>query len=625
MSKSIAISMLGAGAILLAILLTGCSDAPSPTPSAMAVPTPTVTAQTGVTPAPTPTMVPTATPTNTPTATPTPKPTATQTNTPTPEVPMDRPAQAKRGYSSDHGMLSPYVKPVEIDGAGRKLLAIYMVGSDLEENSLAGSIDLAELIDGYYALSGSQAVEVIVAFGGARTDGWRGMKFASMSQLTTDVQDLEFGNETGPNAYLYQADGAHMGDESSLKLFLDYLRDGYPNFDQRFLTFWDHGNSYIGFGNDTNFNGDALLMDEIERVFQRSQSGTFDLIGFDACLMATVEVAKVIEPHAKYMIASEELVPGHGWLYSAVVGLYVEEDSIVEAGKRMVDNFIQDVHQYEDTGKTMSLLDLSRYDDLVAALSPVLSAYSDQLLRNEAFSDSLVVGATRAQSYGVSIRENSRTSIDLKHFTQLLAEQLSNTEIGSSLDELMDAVDRFVIHANHDGSKPNSFGVAIDAPENADSEYSAYKTNDTWLDFQSAYIDFLLSDTEPPEVIGEYTDSDGTLATVYDENLARVTTLYGFVEPVEFKDGSVEDYFMIVAEEEAIATETDDEYFAPTFINGGSRSSMTPGRTRLGYPRSSPSVSTWVGSNSWPIQLKSTTTRLTRTIAATNSRMTLPR
>ena len=75
------------------------------------------------------------------------------------------------------------------------------------------------------------------------------------------------------------------------------------------------------------------------------------------------------------MIASEELVPGHGWLYSAVVGLYVEEDSIVEAGKRMVDNFVQDVHLYEDTGKTLSLLDLSRYDDLVAALSPVLSAY----------------------------------------------------------------------------------------------------------------------------------------------------------------------------------------------------------------------------------------------------------
>ena len=65
MSKSIALGLLGAGAILLAILLTGCSDAPSPTTSARAVPTPTVTAQPGVTsvPTPTPTMAPTHTPT----------------------------------------------------------------------------------------------------------------------------------------------------------------------------------------------------------------------------------------------------------------------------------------------------------------------------------------------------------------------------------------------------------------------------------------------------------------------------------------------------------------------------------------------------------------------------------
>ena len=54
MPKSIGRGLVGAGAILLAILLTGCSDTPSPTPSAEAVPSPTVTAQPGVTPEPTP-------------------------------------------------------------------------------------------------------------------------------------------------------------------------------------------------------------------------------------------------------------------------------------------------------------------------------------------------------------------------------------------------------------------------------------------------------------------------------------------------------------------------------------------------------------------------------------------
>ena len=391
------------------------------------------------------------------------------------------------------------------------------------------------------------------------------MKFASASQLVIDYQDLEFGNETVPNAYLYQADGAHMGDESSLKLFLDYLRDGYIDFDQRFLAFWDHGNSYKGFGNDTNFSGDALSLDEISSAFRSSQPGSFDLIGFDACLMASVEVAKVVEPHANYMIASEELDPGHGWLWSAVIRLYAQEGSIVQAGKWMVDNFVQDVHWYEDTGKTLSLLDLSRYDDLVTALNPVLSAYGEQMLYNEAYSDSLIVGSTRAQSYGVSERNDSRTAIDLKHFTQLLAETLPNADISPSLSELTEAIDRLVLHSNHDGFKPNSFGIAIDAPENADAEYSAYKTNDTWLDFQSAYIDFLLSDTEPPMVRREFTDSDGTFATIYDENLAKITTLYGFVQPVEAEDGAVEDFFMVVAEEQAYATEVDDLYLASTW------------------------------------------------------------
>ena len=320
---------------------------------------------------------------------------------PTPE---DELGQAKRGYSSDHGVLRPYVTPAEIDGAGRKLLAIYMVGSDLEENHLAGSIDLVELLDGYYTLLDSQAVEVIVAFGGADKDGWRGMKFANISQLTADVQDGAFGNESDSNAYLYQADGAHMGDESSLKLFLDYLRDGYVNFDQKFLSFWDHGGSYKGFGNDSNFNGDPLFLDEIASAFQRSQPASFDLVGFDACLMATVEVAKIIAPHAKYMIASEELEPGHGWLWSAVVHLYAQEESIVQAGKGMVDNFVQDVHDDESTGKTLSLLDLGQYDDLVAALNPVVSAYGEQLLYNAAYSDSLIIGSTRAQSYNFSER-----------------------------------------------------------------------------------------------------------------------------------------------------------------------------------------------------------------------------
>ena len=452
-----------------------------------------------------------------------------------------------------------------MDGSGRKLLAVYMVGSDLEDYGLAGSLDLEELLLGYDVLTNRDDVEIVVAFGGANKDGWRGMKIANTSQLTQDYLDLEFGNETGPNAYLYQADGAHMGDESSLTLFLEYLRDGYVNFDQRFLAFWDHGNSYKGFGNDSNFNADPLYMDEIERAFDSSQPGAFDLIGFDACLMATVEVVKVIEPHARYMLASEELEPGHGWLWSAVIEAFAEEDSIVEAGKRMVDNFVEDVHDYYDTGKTLSLVDLSEYDNLVEALDSVVSTVSTRMFDSPHVSDGLIAAEAGARSYAVSEREGSRASMDLMHFAQLLGDQVPDAALGASLDGLMDAVGNFVVYSNHDGTRPNSFGIAIDAPENTDAEYSAYKVNETWLDFQSLYEDFRLADSEPPLVTREFSDSDGTFSFVLDDNLARVTTLYGFVEPVHYEDGTVEDFFMVVAEEEAYTTEVKDVYHASTW------------------------------------------------------------
>ena len=530
--------------MLVALFAAGCSSEPSPSPASAAAPTAastlpltpeTTTASTAVTVAAAESL-----------------------------ATVERPIPAKRGYSAERGVLSQYIKPVEMDGSGRKLLAIYMVGSDLEEDGLAGSVDLEELLLGYDVLANREDIEIVVAFGGANKDGWRGMKIVNASQLMQDYRDLEFGNETGPDAYLYRADGAHMGDESTLKLFLDYLRDGYVDFDQRFLVFWDHGNSYRGFGNDSNFNEDPLYLDEITGAFNSSQAGTFDLIGFDACLMASVEVAKVIEPHARYMIASEELEPGHGWLWSVVIEAFAQEDSIVEAGKRMVDNFVEDVHYYYDTGKTLSLLDLSEYGNLVGALEPVISGVSSRMFDSPQVSDGLIAAEAAARSFAVSEREGSRASMDLMHFAQLMADQVGDAALSTSLEGLMDAVDNFVVYSRHDGSRPNSFGIAIDAPENTEAEYSPYKVSDAWLDFQRLYEDFRLADVESPLVVREFSDSDGTFAVVLDENLARVTTLYGFVEPFHHEDGTVEDFFMVVAEEEAYWVE-EDVYLASTW------------------------------------------------------------
>ena len=457
--------------------------------------------------------------------------------------------------------LEPANPPAPDSQPTGKLLAIYMVGSDLEGKYMAGTQDFRELIEGYQNLPEDHTVEVIVAFGGADKDGWRGVKFADIYQLMDDSEDGRFGNESGSDAYLYRDDHANMDDEDSLVTFLDYLGDEYPDFDTRFLTFWDHGDSYRGFGGDENFDGPPMSMDDIASAFQRSQPGVFDLIGFDACYMASVEVAKVVRPHADYMIASEEAEPGHGWLWSEVIRIYAREDDIAEAGKQMVNNFVQDVHgggRFAE--RTLSLVDLSRYENLVAALAPVVSTFGQEFEFRGEYSRNIAAGITKTGAFGKSQRNDSPAFIDLVHLVQLMAQEFAGTEISPSLGDLMDELDRFVVHSNHDGSVPHANGISIAAPSDTDPYYSEYKLQ-TWLDFQGAYADFRASDTTAPTIIQQTSDSTGATAAFDDDYLVNVTALYGFIEPVEYDDGTVDDVFMVVAELEAQPPNAAGEYF----------------------------------------------------------------
>lgn len=76
------------------------------------------------------------------------------------EAPVSTKA-GKSGYSNSPGVLTPYIPPNEtLDSSGRKLFAIYMVGSDLEDQGSneytgwgAGSLDFGELVDGYNKVS----------------------------------------------------------------------------------------------------------------------------------------------------------------------------------------------------------------------------------------------------------------------------------------------------------------------------------------------------------------------------------------------------------------------------------------------------------------------------------------
>jgi hypothetical protein len=47
--------------------------------------------------------------------------------------------------------------------------------------------------------------------------------------------------------------------------------------------------------------------------------GKYELIGFDVCLTATIDVADTVSNFANWMVAAEELEPGCGWDYARML------------------------------------------------------------------------------------------------------------------------------------------------------------------------------------------------------------------------------------------------------------------------------------------------------------------
>ncbi|MEW6235950.1 MAG: clostripain-related cysteine peptidase [Candidatus Omnitrophota bacterium] len=413
---------------------------------------------------------------------------------------------SKSGFTNDPGTLAPYTPPAPHNGTGKKLLAIYMVGSDLESNDLAGTTDLNELITGYNEIAPG-AVDVIVAFGGANKDGWRGMKFADMDQVIKDSQNGAYGDETANSSYLYAESQAHMGDESSLILFLQYIQEGYQNYDQRFLVLWDHGGSYSGFGNDENFNFDALSLREIKNAFVNGQAGVWDIIGFDACLMASMEVALIVKDYAKYLIASEELEPGHGWNWKGVVKEYAKRSAAVEAAKAIVNDYVQDIHPYYASGKTLSVVDLSRMDEASSKIDAVAWAFANALDNNTEDKPAVLEASTKSQVYGQQGKNDQRISLDLLHFAQIAQSKIVSGENSQKLAELIAVLQSLVVLARDDGTKPNSNGISITAPENSPG-ISAYYGTPGMEAFQTAFQKIKQDDVESPDIVDQNPDAD---------------------------------------------------------------------------------------------------------------------
>ena len=180
---------------------------------------------------------------------------------------------------------------------------MYMCGTDLQSACVE---DMYEMCTGNV----SDKITVAVQAGGAKEWDDKDLKPNALNRFT--IADGGFYD-------LEVLDWASMGEKQTLEDFLEWGVTNHPA-DRYMLVLWDHGGGAAsGVCFDETADNDSLTLHEINdalKQFTQSRPGfRFDVIGFDACLMATYETAAHMRCYADYMVASEELEPGIGWNY----------------------------------------------------------------------------------------------------------------------------------------------------------------------------------------------------------------------------------------------------------------------------------------------------------------------
>lgn len=345
-------------------------------------------------------------------------------------------------------------------------IMVYMCGTDLESKYGMATSDMKEMM----AASLNDNINILVYTGGCK--GW---KNNIVSSSVNQIYKLTNNNMT---CLVDNAGSDSMTKPETLTSFINYCTSNYPA-NRQMLIFWDHGGGSVsGYGYDEKHsNSGSMDLSEINSAI-KSANTKFDFIGFDACLMATLENALMLSPYADYLIASEETEPGVGWYYTNWLSEFSKNTSMptIEIGKKIVDDFI-DVCNQQCYGQktTLSVVDLAELSNTVPAKFEDFANSTSNMIANN---DYKTVSNARYQTREFA-QSSSIDQIDLVHFATNI-----DSDAGTNLAI---AIVNAVKYNRTSSNMTNAYGLSIYFPykktrnvDNAVSTYHAIGLDDSY-------------------------------------------------------------------------------------------------------------------------------------------------
>lgn len=356
----------------------------------------------------------------------------------------------------------------------------------------------------------------------------------------------------------------NMASAQTLVDFVTWAVATYPS-GHYILIMSDHGTGWPGGWTDSDnpsqnknisIDGfdDMLYLDEMVAGLSdiKEQTGIekFDILGFDACLMGSLEVYAALEPFADYAVASQETEPSMGWAYYSFLNDLVSDPSqnTAAVAKDIVKTYIvADTYIIDDAARseyvkrtyesaedisessladeetktvTLSAVDLAKIPDLIRAVNELTGAMSkiNQKVVARARSHARTFESVFGEDY-------PSPYLDLGNLAKLLKKESTSENIAAAVNQVKKAIDAAVIEEMHGNSKKGSTGISIYFP-NSDlfvtdgSDYATYTRmasrfaqNSLWDDF----LAFHYTGQEMPETIE--TESAPTPEAVEEEEV----------------------------------------------------------------------------------------------------------
>lgn len=188
----------------------------------------------------------------------------------------------------------------------------------------------------------------------------------------------------------------------------------------------------------------------------------FDIIGFDACLMNTIEVDFQLKDTARIIIGSEETEPGAGWPYDKVLAAIAENPNMSpeDFATVIVDSYIKS-YDLGANGEpvTMAAVNLEKIPTVMASINKLADLLKKNISNKETFYTVLQCGEMVQEFY-------YQTYKDIFDFSKILKESSKSKDIQDASAAVMEVLKpgdgNFVIAAKSLASNmANAHGVSI--------------------------------------------------------------------------------------------------------------------------------------------------------------------